>query len=174
MARMSKKRISSSPYQKRTTIFDRFLTHMKKPMKLATALITASALLALNSVGAADDDHKGHVHEGKKGHVHTHAAQPQYGGIVSVVNDINYELVIKADTLTLYITDHDQPIDTKHGSATMRLVSASDKIVEAKLIPAGGNKLQAKGAFKIQPGTNAAALVQFGQQSSQVVRFVLK
>jgi len=99
---------------------------------------------------------------------------PQYGGIVSVVNDINYELVTKASTLTLYITDHDQPIDTKHASATMTLLSASDKIVEAKLIPAGGNKLQAKGAFKIQPGTNAAALVQFGQQSSQVVRFVLK
>jgi len=62
---MSKKRISSSPYQKRTTIFDRFLTHMKKPMKLATALITASALLALNSVGAADDDHKA-MRMGKK------------------------------------------------------------------------------------------------------------
>lgn len=170
---MSKKRISSSPYQKRTTIFDRFLTHMKKPMKLATALITASALLALNSVGAADDDHKGHAHGEKKGRAHTHAAQPQYGGIVSVVNDINYELVTKASTLTLYITDHDQPINTKNATATMTLLSASDK-TEAKLMPAGANKLQAQGAFRIQPGTKAVALVKFGDQSSQNVRFVLK
>lgn len=142
-------------------------------MKFATALVAASALLALNSAGAADN-HKGHAHEGKTGHAHTHAAKPQYGGIVSVVKDINYELVIKADSLTLYITDHDQPIDTKNASATMSFLSASDKIVEAKFIPAGANKLQAKGAFKLQPGTNAVALVMVGQQSSQVVRFVLK
>jgi hypothetical protein len=141
-------------------------------MKLATALVTASALLALNSAGAADD-HKGHAHEEKKGNVHTHAAQPQYGGIVSVVKDINYELVAKADTLTLYITDHDQPINTKNATATMTLLSASDK-TEAKLMPAGANKLQAQGAFRIQPGTKAVALVKFGDQSSQNVRFVLK
>lgn len=141
-------------------------------MKFSTAVVAVFALCTFNAAFAADD-HKGHAHDEKKGQVHAHDAQPQYGGVVSVVKDVNYELVAKADAITLYVTDHGQPMDTKDASATVTLLSAADKS-EVKLTPAGANKLQAQGAFKLQPGTKAVALVKFGDKSSQNVRFVLK
>ena len=79
----------------------------------------------------------------------------------------------KADSLTLYVNDHEQPVDTRNASATVTLLSASDK-TESNLLPAGGNQLRAQGAFKIQAGTKAVAIVKFGDKPGQSVRFVLK
>ena len=125
------------------------------------------------NLASAADDHKGHAHNDKPGQPHSHDAKPQHGGVVSVIKDINYELVAKADSLTLYVNDHDQPVDTRNASATVTLLSASDK-TESNLLPAGGNQLRAQGAFKIQAGTKAVAIVKFGDKPGQSVRFVLK
>ena len=140
-----------------------------KPSTVLSALIFACFV----NLASAADDHKGHAHNEKPGQAHTHDAKPQHGGVVSVTKDINYELVAKADSITLYVTDHDQPVDTRNASATVTLLSASDKI-EVKLLPAGGNQLRAQGTFKIQAGAKAVALVKLGDMSGQSVRFVLK
>ncbi len=140
-------------------------------MKLSTVLSTLLFACFVNLASAADD-HKGHAHTEKPGQSHAHDAKPQHGGVVSVIKDINYELVAKADSLTLYVTDHDQPVDTRNASATITLLSASDK-TEAKLLPAGSNQLRAQGAFKIQAGTKAVAIVKLGDKPGQSVRFVL-
>ncbi len=95
-----------------------------------------------------------------------------HGGVVSVVNDVNYELVAKPDTMTLYIIDHGKPVDTKNASATLTLLSASGKS-EVKLTPAGSNMLQAKGNFQIAKGTKAVASVMT-EGKPQSVRFTLK
>ncbi|WP_151638593.1 MULTISPECIES: hypothetical protein [Noviherbaspirillum] len=139
--------------------------------KLASASIAVLAL-SLANLGLAADDHKGHNHDDKKGGEHAHDAKPANGGVVSVVKDVNYELVAKSDTLTLYITDHGKPVDTKDASATLTLLSASDKS-EVKLAPAGENKLQAKGTFKVDKGTKVVASVTTGGKP-QSVRFTLK
>jgi hypothetical protein len=141
-------------------------------MKLSTVLSTLFLACFVNLASAADD-HKGHAHNEKPGQAHTHEAKPQHGGVVSVIKDINYELVAKADSITLYVTDHDQPVDTRNASATVTLLSASDK-TESKLLPAEGNQLRAQGAFNIQAGTKAVAIVKFGDKPGQSVRFVLK
>jgi hypothetical protein len=140
-----------------------------KPSTVLSALLFACFV----NLASAADDHKGHAHTEKPGQSHAHDAKPQHGGVVSVIKDINYELVAKADSLTLYVTDHDQPVDTRNASATITLLSASDK-TEAKLLPAGSNQLRAQGAFKIQAGTKAVAIVKFGDKPGQSVRFVLK
>lgn len=140
-------------------------------MKPSTAL-SALLLACFVNLASAADDHKGHIHTEKPGQAHTHDAKPQHGGVVSVIKDINYELVAKADSITLYVTDHDQPVDTRNVSATITLLSASDK-ADAKLLPAGANQLRAQGAFKILAGTKALALVKFGDKPGQSVRFVL-
>jgi hypothetical protein len=140
-------------------------------MKLFTAL-SALIFACLVNLAFAGDDHKGHAHNENPGQTHTHEAKPQHGGVVSVIKDINYELVAKADSLTLYVTDHDQPVDTRNASATITLLSTSDK-TEAKLLPAEGNQLRAQGAFKIQAGTKAVAIVKLGDKPGQSVRFVL-
>jgi len=141
---------------------------MKPPTVLSALLFACFVNLA-----SAADDHKGHAHNEKPGQTHTHDAKPQHGGVVSVVKDINYELVVKADSITLYVNDHDQPVDTRNASATVTLLSASDQ-TESKLQPAEGNRLRAQGAFNIQAGTKAVAIVKFGDKAGQSVRFVLK
>lgn len=54
------------------------------------------AALAVSCVGVANaaDDLKGHDHAGTGAHA-GHDAKPQQGGIVTVVKDVNYELVAK-------------------------------------------------------------------------------
>lgn len=140
-----------------------------KPSTVLSALLFACFV----NLASAADDHKGHAHTEKPGQSHAHDAKPQHGGVVSVIKDINYELVAKADSLTLYVTDHDQPVDTRNASATITLLSASDK-TEAKLLPAEGNQLRAQGVFNIQAGTKAVAIVKLGDKPGQSVRFVLK
>lgn len=56
---------------------------------------------------------------------------------------------------------------------TLTLLSASYK-ADVKLVPGGENKLQAKGDFKVQPGTKVAGLVKMGGKPGQNVRFTLK
>lgn len=143
-------------------------------MKLSkfTAAVAAVVTLSLSHIALAADDHKGHDHGDKKGKEHAHDAKPMYGGVVSVVKDVNYELVAKPDSITLYVADHGKPVDTKDASATLTLLSASDK-TEVKLAPAGENKLQAKGVFKVQPGTKVAGSVKL-EGKAQNVKFTLK
>lgn len=140
-------------------------------MKHSTVL-SALLLAFLINPASAVEDHKGHAHAEKAAQAHAHDVKPRQGGVVSVVKDINYELVARPDSLTLYVTDHEQPVDTRNASATITLLSASGR-TEAKLLPAGGNLLRASGAFTIQAGTKAVALVRLGGKSSHEVRFVL-
>jgi hypothetical protein len=142
-----------------------------KLLKLASATIAVLAMSTAN-IGMAADDHKGHNHDDKKGAEHPHDSKPVYGGVVSVVKDVNYELVAKPDVITLYITDHGKPVDTKDATATLTMLSASDKS-EVKLTPAGDNKLQAKGTYKVDKGTKVVASVATGGKP-QSIRFTLK
>lgn len=138
---------------------------MKKQM-----LVAILAALSMNLAYAADD-HKGHDHaEQNKGHAHE--AKAQYGGVVSVVKDVNYELVVTPDTVALYLTDHGKPVDVSGGSATMTVLSASGK-TEVKLAPTGGNKFEAKDAPTLQPGAKAVALVTLPGQAPANVKFKL-
>lgn len=142
-----------------------------KLSKLSAALFAALALSVSHAAFAADD-HKGHNHDDKKGGEHAHDVKPQYGGVVSVVKDVNYELVAKPDSITLYVNDHGKPVDTKDASAALTLLSASGK-TDVKLAPAGENKLEAKGNFKVQPGTKVAGSVKLAGKT-QNVKFTLK
>lgn len=136
------------------------------------ALLSATVALSMSHIAVAADDHKGHDHDSKKSGAHAHEAKPQYGGMISVVKDVNYELVARPDSMTLYVSNHGKPVDTSDASATLTLLSASDK-TEVKLAPAGENKLQAKGNFKVDKGAKILASVTVGGKP-QNVRFALK
>lgn len=142
-----------------------------KLSKLSAALFTTLAM-SVSHIALAADDHKGHNHDDKKGGEHAHDAKPQYGGVVTVVKDVNYELVAKPDSITLYVNDHGKPVDTKNASASLTLLSAAEK-AEVKLAPAGENKLEAKGNFKAQPGTKVAGSVKLDGKANNV-KFALK
>ena len=89
----------------------------------------------LGVAAQATEDHKGRDHVEKAGN-HAHAAKPAYCGVVTFVKDVNYELVAKADSIALYVSDHGKPVDLKGASAKVPLLSSVGK-TDVALTPAG-------------------------------------
>lgn len=90
-------------------------------------LILLSCLLAAPAL--ADESH-GHTHD--DGHNHSHDEgdhdhhAPQHGGVVSMANDLDFELVSQ-DGLRLYVRDHGEPVSTDGGSARLTVVTRDGK-----------------------------------------------
>ena len=120
--------------------------------------LIATMVLAVSATAYAAEDHG-------------HQIKPLKGGVVSVVKDIEYELVAKPDTLQLHLRDHGKPVDVSQASAKLTLLAGSEK-QEVELKPAG-DKLEAKGSFKVAANTKALAVVSLAGKSS-TARFVLK
>ena len=135
-------------------------------------LVALAAAAAMAVPAFAADDHKGHDHGESAGAHKDHDAKPAFGGVVTVVKDVNYELVAKADSLALHVSDHGKPVDLKDASAKLTLLSAAGK-TEAVLVPAG-DKLELKGAFKVGAGTKAVALVTLAGKAPRSVRFTIQ
>jgi hypothetical protein len=104
-------------------------------------------------------------------HDHGHEDKPMHGGLVAEVKDMDYELVAKPDVLQLYLRDHGKPVDVSKATAKVTLLSGADK-QEVELKPTG-DKLEAKGSFKVTPGTKVVAQVNLASKAA-TARFVLK
>jgi len=141
-------------------------------MQLRSTLCAATLGLLLGAPALAADEHKGHDHARPTGTHAGHADKAKYGGVVSVVKDVNYELVAKKDTLALHVVDHGKPADLKGASAKVTLLSTAGK-TEVDLAPVD-DRLEAKGRFELPAGTKALATVTLPGQPPQAVRFVLK
>ncbi len=122
-------------------------------MKSHIALLLATVALAASAGVHADGEHK-----------------PKYGGVVTVVKDIQYELVAKPDTVALFIEDHGKKVDTKGATAKLLLLTGGDK-TEINLLPVGENGLEAKGAFKVPAGTKAVATITLAGKPAMNARF---
>lgn len=132
------------------------VTKGKTSMKSRIALMLATIALAINAPAHADGEH-----------------QPKYGGVVTVVKDVQYELVAKADSVALFIEDHGKKVDTKGATAKLTLLIGGDK-TEIPLVPLGENGLGAKGAFKVPAGTKAVATITFAGKPAISARFEIK
>jgi hypothetical protein len=100
-----------------------------------------------------------------------HDHSPKFGGIVVEAKDMDYEIVAKSDMLQIYLSDHGKPAKVDGGKAKVTLLNGSEKS-EAELLPAG-EKLEAKGNFKVAKGTKGIALVTVGGKTN-TVRFEIK
>jgi len=125
-------------------------------MKTAIATLSLAALVATTPALAAGN----------------HAHEPAHGGIVAAAKEADYELVARADVLQLYVSDHGKARDLSKASARLTLLSGKEKH-EAQLLPAG-DKLEARGAFKVAPGTKVVAVVIDGGKTLGTARFTLK
>lgn len=96
---------------------------------------------------------------------------PIYGGIFTAGRAMDYELVAKPEVLQLYLRDHGKPMDASKATAKLTLLAGTNK-QEVELQPVG-DKLEAKGSFKLPAGTKAVAVITLGGQTS-TARFVLK
>lgn len=133
------------------------LARRRAMLTLAAGL--SVSLAALSGVAFASDSH-------------AHAHAPEHGGIVAEASDVDFELVAKTDSLTLYVRDHGKPLATTGASAKVTLLNGRAKH-EATLAPAGGNRLEARGKFQVGSDTKAAALVSLPGRKAVSVRFAL-
>jgi hypothetical protein len=123
---------------------------------MKTRNLFAAALLGAAAVAFAAGEHK-------------HETKPMHGGVVAAASDMEFELVAKADTVTLYVRDHGKAANVAGGNAKLTLLSGAEKS-EVALAPAG-DKLEAKGNFKVGAGTKAVATVTLQGKKPVNVRF---
>ena len=126
-------------------------------MKIALAVI-ATVLHALAFCNAyAHGDHK-----------------PKHGGIMGRGDDeISVELVMEKGTAILYIEDESgTPLPTEKVKGTLSLAGPGHPALEEKLVPAGDNKLAAKGLTPL-PGDRLRAriILPNGDELSSIFSF---
>lgn len=101
-----------------------------------------------------------------------HDHSPKHGGVVTEVKDMDLELVVKADSVRLYLRDHGKSVKLDGASAKVTLLAGTEK-QEANLAPAGA-ALEAKGSFKAGAGVKAVAVVSLPGKAPLTARFALK
>ncbi|OYT92596.1 MAG: hypothetical protein CFE43_08095 [Burkholderiales bacterium PBB3] len=101
---------------------------------------------------------------------HDHA--PKNGGIVVETKAGDFEIVAKSDLLQIFISDHGKPVSLDGAKAKVTLLNGTEKS-EAELLPAG-NKLEAKGSFKVAKGTKGIAVLTLAGKPPATARFEVK
>jgi hypothetical protein len=122
------------------------------------AIVFASACLAFSAPVLA-------------GGAHDHT--PKHGGIVVEANDLDFELVAKADLITVHVRDHGKVASTKGATGKLTILAGAEK-TEVALAPVGEDRMEAKGSFKVAAGTRIVATINLAGKKPANVRFALK
>lgn len=121
----------------------------------AVLLATVAAFSTTPSLAAADDHHT-----------------PKFGGVVVGTKAGDMEIVARPESLQIYITDHGKPMKIEGAKAKVTLLNGTEKS-EADLAIAG-DKLEAKGTFKVAKGTKGIAVVTLVGKPPVTARFQIK
>lgn len=100
----------------------------------------------------------------------SHAAK--YGGVVVETKAGDLEIVAKADVIHVHVSDHGKPMTLASGSGKVTVFNGNDK-AEAPLVLVG-DKLEAKGSFKVAPGTKVLAEVALNGKPAVSARVTLE
>jgi hypothetical protein len=119
--------------------------------------------VAVSGIALADHDHA---------HSHGHGENPMHGGVVTEVKGVDYELVVKPDSIQLHLRIHGNPIAVAGGSARATvLVGAEKQEVELKPV---GERFEYSGAVKATKGAKVVVVVNLPGKPAATARFVLK
>lgn len=97
---------------------------------------------------------------------------PKHGGVVVETKAGDMELVAKADLIVIHVSDHGKPMKLTSATGKVTVFNGNDK-TEAPLALAG-DKLEAKGSFKVGAGTKVLADVALNGKPAVAARFTLK
>lgn len=101
---------------------------------------------------------------------HDHA--PKHGGIAVGGKALDFEIVAKPDLIQVYVLDHGKAVKLEGAKGKVTLLNGSEKS-EADLAPAG-DRLEARGSFKVAKGTKGIASVTLAGKPAAVARFQVK
>ncbi len=99
-------------------------------------------------------------------------AKPLHGGIVQLVNDLSFELVVQADGATIFLMDHDKPMASKGITGKLTVLKGSNKI-ESDIKESGENTLRVMGV-NLGKGDKLVAALSNVNGKSMTVRFTIK
>ena len=129
---------------------------MRQLLNIRAVLLAALAAFSTTAPLSAAEDH--HI--------------PKFGGVVVETKAGDIEIVAKPESLQIYITDHGKPMKIDGAKAKVTLLNGTEKS-EIDLAVAG-NKLEAKGAFKVAKGTKGIAVVTLVGKPPVTARFQIK
>jgi hypothetical protein len=101
-----------------------------------------------------------------------HGHDPKFGGVVVETKAGDLEIVAKPETLQIYVSDHGKAAKLAGAKAKVTLLNGTEKS-EAELVPVG-DKLEAKGVFKVGKGTKGIAVVTLAGKPPATARFEVK
>ncbi|KKO46032.1 hypothetical protein WG68_06620 [Arsukibacterium ikkense] len=96
-------------------------------------------------------------------------AKPQHGGVLHSKYDLNFELVREADSISLYVDDHGEPVDTTALTGQIMILAGGTRS-EAALIAAGAGKLTAT-AVHIPDGARVVVSLTDTDKKMMTVRY---
>ncbi len=89
------------------------------------------------------------------------------------IANLDFELVAKADLITVHVRDHGKVASTKGATGKLTILAGAEK-TEVALAPAGEDRMEAKGSFKVAAGTRIVATINLAGKKPANVRFALK
>jgi hypothetical protein len=101
------------------------------------------------------------------------APTPNHGGIVLAVGETWLELVAGSGSVELYVEDDGDPMPSAELSGHLTIQNGASK-TEYALKPAGGNKLEAKGALAPKGAKVTALLVLADKKTKVPATFLIK
>lgn len=117
--------------------------------------LAIAAILAVSGIAFASGDHTA-----------------KHGGIYVETKALDFEVVAKPDVVQVYVNDHGKPVKLDGAKGKITLLNGSEK-TEIDLAPAG-DKLEAKGAYKVAKGTKGIVSVTLAGKAAATARFELK
>lgn len=97
---------------------------------------------------------------------------PKHGGVVVETKGGDMELVAKPGLIVIHVSDHGKPMKLTSASGKVTIYNGSEK-ADAPLALAG-DRLEAKGSFKVAAGTKVLAEVSLNGKPAVAARFTLK
>lgn len=101
-----------------------------------------------------------------------HPRGPIEGGVAVETEEADYELVARPDSLRLYVRGHGARIDLLDLAAKIALVNG--RSTQVVILRPAFDRLEARGSFRIGPGTKAVVVVTRPSQPAATVRFTLR
>lgn len=106
-------------------------------------------------------------------YAHAEHGQPQYGGIYGEAGTFQAELVLKDRKITIYLSNHGEPVAAKGVSGKLTILGVGGK-QEAELKPAADNQLVAMLKDKPAKGDKIVATITLPGKSAANVRYAIE
>lgn len=98
--------------------------------------------------------------------------KPRFGGVVVETKAGDMEIVAKAELIQVYVSDHGKPMKLASGTGKVSVFNGSDtKEAQLTLV---GEKLEAKGPFKVGPGTKVLVEASVNGKPAVSARITVK